>query len=971
MRPLRLFRTLLALVVMLFLAASPAWAAQCTDVFSTSNGINSNLQASGDTLDLSGIPWANNPWPASGTTLSSGDYYYGGANLGNGYELNVAEGARVRIFVNGSQSFGNNVELNADGGPGQLLLVTNGSLTFGNRAEVNGLFYATGSIGVGNNAQISGGLAAGGGISTGNNSSPDTDYSGVEQGLLAGLCDGPVVLSANGDSVGPVAVGVGETVLLSVRGEACPAPGFLQFQEWTDRWLIDGSLAQSSTSNDSLCERSPVNRSVTFDEPGDYIVRFESSFRNCVFILGCGGSQTFGQDDIVISVTDPVGEQVDHFEIVHDGVALTCQPETVQIRACANADCSEPFTDPVQATLAPANGWLGGNVVSLVNGFGEATLQNTTPGTAVLDVVGSTPPARPQAVTLCQVGGALSAGNCELPFFEAGLAFEVPDLMSHRPSGPIQVRAVRQDDESQQCVPAFGNQTKTVEFWSDYIDPGPAGRAVSRPVSVNGANVSGEETAPTGIELAFDVDGVADMEVAYPDAGLVQLTGRYVGSEATEDAGLVMPGADDFVSIPAGFCVNSAGVCGAGDESCPIFVRAGEAFDLSVTAAGWQNDGDTNFCQGNPNTPNFRLLDIPVSAELVSPVGGETGELSPTSYSHGRAPDASATITAQHLEVGVFRFVTTPAEGAYFGRDLPVGRSAPIGRFYPDRFRVSVDPGELAAVCEPGSFTYTGQSFDWLMPPSALIEPLSVQGSRTRNYTSPGFRRLAETDVERAEPTADASAVTSDGDPMAVTVSQQPGTLTTVEPGLMQFDYSADDAFRYLKSPAARIDPFVPDLPFALSGISDADGVQAEAAPYDYTPQAGFDVRYGRLVMENVYGPETVSELLMPFRTEFYRNGGFELNDSDVCSAWTTADIDNTANHHALTVDSGTISAGTAGPLQLVPNGTQGTDTLVWQVEEWLQDDWSGDGTLEAPAATATFGVYRGHDRVIYWREAQ
>lgn len=55
-----------------------------------------------------------------------------------------------------------------------------------------------------------------------------------------------------------------------------------------------------------------------------------------------------------------VGEQVDHFEIIHDGVALTCQPETVTLKACANADCTQLFTDPVVATLAPVSGWQGG-----------------------------------------------------------------------------------------------------------------------------------------------------------------------------------------------------------------------------------------------------------------------------------------------------------------------------------------------------------------------------------------------------------------------------------------------------------------------------------------------------------------------------------------------------------------------------------------------------------------------------------
>jgi MSHA biogenesis protein MshQ len=34
----------------------------------------------------------------------------------------------------------------------------------------------------------------------------------------------------------------------------------------------------------------------------------------------------------------------------------------------------------------------------------------------------------------------------------------------------------------------------------------------------------------------------------------------------------------------------------------------------------------------------------------------------------------------------------------------------------------------------------------------------------------------------------------------------------------------------------------------------------------------------------------------------------------------------------------------------------------------WLEYDWSGGGD-EDPKGTASFGHFRGHDRVIYWRE--
>ncbi|HET8849245.1 MAG TPA: DUF6701 domain-containing protein [Marinobacter sp.] len=693
-----------------------------------------------------------------------------------------------------------------------------------------------------------------------------------------------------------------------------------------------------------------------------------------------GGSTNIHElDDVQLCALrlNPVGAQVDHFEILHDGTALTCQPETVTIRACATPECTGPgglFTDPVVATLAPASGWAEGNPVTITAGVGQATLQNTAGGAVTLDVIGSDPSTRPQAVTLCDNGsGSLSSANCELPFFEAGLAFDVPDLTSHRPSGPIQVRAVRQDQTTQACVPAFENETKPVQFWSGYLDPGPGGRPASRALEVNGAQISGDSAAPTTLDLVFGPGGVAEIDVRYPDAGLMQLDGWYLGSEATGDAGLVMPGSDSFVSVPAGLCVSAAGVCAAGDSSCSTFVRADEAFDLSITAVGWQSDTDGNLCQGNPTTPNFSLANIGLSSQVVAPAGGEDGDFAPTNYTHNRSADAEETIQARVSEVGVFRFNATPVPNSYFGRTVPGGLSAPIGRFYPDRFQVSVDPGELQPLWPSCTVTpdfgYLGQGMGWMLPPLLQIEPLSLAGTRTRNYTTPGFQRLDAAGIERTFPVADEVTVDQNDVPLALTSDTATGALSVIEPGLMEYRYSAGDTFSYVKTPASRVESFLPELLFSIPVITDSDNVQAAGAPFEFQPQATSEVVYGRLVMENAYGPENIAELAIPFRLERWQGGRFVLNSADSCTPWNTAAIANTGEHSSLVADSGRFVSGQAGPLALQPLGSQGTDTLTWSVPVWLQDDVDGDGSLEDPTALATFGVYRGHDRVIYWQE--
>lgn len=82
------------------------------------------------------------------------------------------------------------------------------------------------------------------------------------------------------------------------------------------------------------------------------------------------------------------------------------------------------------------------------------------------------------------------------------------------------------------------------------------------------------------------------------------------------------------------------------------------------------------------------------------------------------------------------------------------------------------------------------------------------------------------------------------------------------------FAFSTSDQFVYEKSVDVQVAPFSPDMTVTIDAIEDSNGVLAPAVPV--TPLAPLEVRYGRWVAENVYGPENVSELYMPFRAEFW-----------------------------------------------------------------------------------------------------
>src|SRR5690606_27083421 len=112
---------------------------------------------------------------------------------------------------------------------------------------------------------------------------------------------------------------------------------------------------------------------------------------------------------------------------------------------------------------------------------------------------------------------------CTFTAFDAGFLLDVPD----HTAGTVQnvtLAAVRTDDSTQRCVPAFQNVTRTVEFWSTYLNPNSGTLALN----VNGTDVAG--AAPgTGLDLAFDASGETTLAVRYPDVGQVRLAARYRG----------------------------------------------------------------------------------------------------------------------------------------------------------------------------------------------------------------------------------------------------------------------------------------------------------------------------------------------------------------------------------------------------------------------------------------------------------
>ncbi len=694
--------------------------------------------------------------------------------------------------------------------------------------------------------------------------------------------------------------------------------------------------------------------------------------------------------------------QLDHFEIDYSSSPLTCKAENMQLRACANGDCSELFTDTFSANLSPnpvSNGawYVAGTStattsVTFVNGVANVDLRHNVMTPITIDVSSASPAAT--SATLCRSGsGALSTAACTLAFAESGFIFDVPDKLAGKTQS-VTISAVRKSNESLECVPTFSSQTKSVSFWSEFIDPVVSEMINPRVVTVNSTEIGNSSLTPTPLSLSFDASGKAIIDLNYADAGKIGLNAKFVGAAGSADEGLVMAGADEFVSFPVGLCikpeVDDTGVCkpatnnDSGYAQCERFKKAGESFNLAISGRAWVSDSD-DFCN-NPSTPNYSHAGITLGSSVVAPADGKAGNVGLEKYDHLAKKDDNTQLISQSIsEVGVFNFTAKP-QNIYLGSsayDIPLATSAPIGRFVPDRFIITT-PSILPA-CE--NFTYLDQPFD------ASFESTAVNAASgiTENYHNEFAKAEGLLVGEDSDNGLDLQArLNSVSLPLnwqngiaRVTYQAQFNRLPAVVGG--EVDGPFNHTFIGLVLLDKDGDVTVidsPDMNAVTTGDCGALG-NCNAIKLSTSEQV---FRHGRVVMENTYGPETET-LTMPTRAEYWNGTIWAVSSDDSCTvASYPLALQNTDTAFGYRFEpelsagqgvtrSASVATFAAGQQSLLWNSQsyRGQVTAPLDVPEWLEWywNWNADAPTELfdPRASAFFGRYRGHDRIIYWRE--
>jgi len=169
----------------------------------------------------------------------------------------------------------------------------------------------------------------------------------------------------------------------------------------------------------------------------------------------------------------------------------------------------------------------------------------------------------------------------------------------------------------------------------------------------------------------------------------------------------------------------------------------------------------------------------------------------------------------------------------------------------------------------------------------------------------------------------------------------------------------------------------------SLSGLNMDASSSGNCAPGCNALQLGsLDVRFGSLYLANAFGPETM-DLQQRIEMRYFDGSRFSINQDDsACLTLASGSPPWVAESYGGDLAVGEtavtsvqpVNAGIGSFTYRAPGvGNSGTLSMSYQAPPWLDTEYGTNGNSndyeEDPKATLTFGQFRGHDRVIYWRE--
>ena len=695
---------------------------------------------------------------------------------------------------------------------------------------------------------------------------------------------------------------------------------------------------------------------------------------------------------------------VHHYEIIHDGQGLTCDAETVTIKACADASCSTLSAQPVTLDFL-----ADGAVISSPTFAGSTTVSfnNTDVETLTLSLTNTSITAS-NALACEEPNG----NSCDIEFTDAGFRFLSgagnSTTLLNQTSGAVfgdslKIQAVQDTDGV--CTGLFSGN-KNVDLSQQNVQPG----GTSGLHFTTDGNTVAKHSSTTNTTLNFGADSIAIIPTPiYHDAGQIRLHANYnaggVTLTGTSNSFWVSP-AELVVSAKSG----ATNLDGATATATTTYA-AGENFDLTVTA---YNAATPAVITPNYSPGQIQLMLTRTGPTLTDSVNGNLSyrvastmatsaspafqDVTLTSFSSG----VSTYNAAQYSEVGLLNLDAQDSDYGNASIVIPAV-AINIGRFVPERFAQTVaDDGYFIATCNASTAyaAYSGQmdeasnsmgAISYLSNPILAITAYNKQGNITQNYyqdsqgSSNDYMKLSASNINLTTPTFDEIAVGVDSNKLPLTATMNTGTLSqtnltalssgaALPKGVLHYQLSDADHFFYNRSANALIAPFTSDIDFSVATITDADNVGVTTT-VDASP-TGVEIRFGRLLLENSFGPET-SNFPQPMQIEHFDGATFVATPDDNCAGYDAGKISLThiSLDPALTNALGGTGRFLSGKTQTIElqapgAGNQGQIGVSYDAYDWFKYDWADDGAYDnSPSAVATFGIFRGNDRTIHWRE--
>lgn len=709
-------------------------------------------------------------------------------------------------------------------------------------------------------------------------------------------------------------------------------------------------------------------------------------------------SAYYGMSDI--AWCDAGAATIDSFAISAPATAINCLPASIDIQVLDATGAVIPdFVGDITLSTDTNHGdWsLGTGATGVINnaltddGIATYSMVATDAGTVTL-LLNNT---HPENTTISFTSNGVSATHV-INFQAAGFVFSTIDnQIAAKQSPSYIISAVETDLVTGACAPMLLNN-QTIEMAMECLNPsscGVASSAINTTLISNNTSANVTNYSPVALNFGDASNSSASFNLTYSDAGQLRLHARYplLTAAGVASGNYISGSSNNFVVMPAGFCIQPNEVstnwqCSSPGltANCSAYKQAGDNFNLNVVAKTYSG-GSVDYCNNavHNTTVNFSGV-VNVSHNLVSPTVGNGGEAGTLSASSVNLVAGTSSTAVNFSEMGVF---TVNAGGnAYLSASLPSNTSNNIGRFYPKDFHVVAS---TPAIYDNGNtgFTYIGQlendnitgAISYLTPPTFTYVVRGFNNQILNNYLTP-FNAIPVASVTAS------SSILGNSSTLTLTSGFNVGSITGPNSSdQFIYQFSANDHFVFDRDANSFINEFTNDIQLTLNSFAMAvDGVDLSTASYEINGSGGL-MRYGRIQIDNAFGPETLAVPQL-FHTQFYNGQDFIDNNLDSGTTYDLADVNaitvidlGDSGNPLLNTDSsisgvlGNIGNFTAGKLNAqwsaTVNGHYGTYQFKYTVPSWLKYEWDGIAGDDDPTAQVTFGQYRGHDKIIYWKE--